>query len=336
MRFTKFLIPILFIFLVACQENTKNLPLAPIAPPITKEVQPKVSIFTSDNVSFKKVSALEKYRDSLSYSIGMYLAKNFSKQNLNLKPTLFTQGYVDVIENQAGLSHEAAKNFISQVKNIQAYRAKADPGEYAFPLSLDSLSYALGADMGYQQKGTDYEMNPNSFHQGLVDFQTGVTSKVTEKQENNFMGLFFKGMKSVIRERNKGRTTVKMEEELAYFKKNRRTPGVVTMPSGLQYKIINTGMGPNAIYTDKLLVKFEGKSIDGEVLDSNLKRGIPSKILVSDMIAGWVEGLQMMNKGAKFRFFIPSNLAYGEDGNQNIPPSTPVIYEIEVVEIFKK
>lgn len=333
MCFTKILIPILLLCLLACQEKAKEVPGAP---PISNEEKPKVPIFTSDNVDFKTITSLEKYRDSLSYSIGMYLASSFDKQDLKINPKVMTQGYVDVMENEAGLSHKSAKNYISKVKNIQAYRTKAKPGEYPFPLSLDSVSYAIGADLGYQQKGTNYELNVNSFHQALLDLQSGAKLKVSEREQNKYMGLFYKGMKAVIKERNKGDTDKELEKELAYFKKNRSTPGIVSMPSGLQYQIIKTGTGPNATFVDQLFVRYEGKGLDGKVIDSNLKNGIPSKVTVGDMISGWVEGLQMMNKGAKFRLFVPSNLAYGEDGYQNIPPNTPIIYEIEIVDILKK
>lgn len=333
MRFTKILIPILLLCLFACKEKIKELPGAA---PISNEAKPEISIFTSNNVDFKKITRLEKYRDSLSYSIGMYLASSFGKQNLQIKPQTMAQGYMDVIENQAGLSHRAATNYLNKVKNIQSYRSKAKPGEYPFPLSLDSVSYAIGVDMGYQQKGTNYQLNINPFHQGLVDFQSGALPKVTEKEQSTYMNLFFRGMKSVIRERNKGKTTQSLAEENAYFKKNRSTPGLVSMPSGLQYQIISTGTGPNIIYTDQLLVHYEAKDLNGKVLDQRFKKGLPTKVTLSDMIPGWVEGLQMMNKGAKFRFFVPSKLAYGEDGYQNIPPNTALIYEIEIVDILKK
>ncbi len=333
MRFTKILIPILFLCLFACQEKIKELPGAP---PISNEEKPKVTIFSSDNTDFQKVTSLQKYRDSLSYSIGMYLANSFDKQDLPIKPQVMAQGYMDVMENQAGLSHRSATNYLNKVKNIQAYRSKAKAGDYPFPLSLDSVSYAIGADMGYQQKGTDYELNINSFHQGIVDFQGSVVPKVSEKAQSNFMGLFFKGMKSAIKKRNQGKTTASLEKENAYFKQNRSTPGLVTMPSGLQYQIIETGTGSNVSYTDQVLLHYEAKDITGKVLDARFKKGLPTKAMVSDMIPGWVEGLQMMNKGAKFRFFVPSRLAYGEDGYQNIPPHTALIYEIEIIDILKK
>ncbi len=332
MRFTKLLFATLLLCLFACQDKVKELPGAP---PISNEEKPKVPIFSSDNKDLKRVNSLDKYRDSLSYSIGMYLGSSFDKQNLKVNPQKMAQGYQDVIKNQAGLSHKAATNYLNKVKNIQTYRRKAKPGEYPFPLSLDSVSYAIGADMGYQQKGTNYELNVNSFHQGIVDFQTGVRPKVSQQEQTNYMGLFFKGMKSVIKERNKGKTSQIAEEELAYFKKNRSTPGVVSMPSGLQYQIIKTGTGTNVIYSDKVLLHYEAKDLTGKVLDNKFKKGLPTKVSVSNMIPGWVEGLQMMNKGAKFRFFVPSKLAYGEDGYQNIPPNTALIYEIEIVEILK-
>ncbi len=330
MRIIKILIPILFLGLFACQEKVKELPGAA---PVAIEEKSKGSIFKSDNVDFKEVTSLEKYRDSLSYAIGYYLANSFSQQDLKINPTVMAQGYMDVIENEAGLSHRSAKNYITKTKNIQAYRTKAKAGEFPFPLSLDSVSYALGIDMGFQQKGTNFELNIDPFHQGLVDNQTGAKRKMTEKQQDGLMGFFFKGMREVIKERNKNKTGEEKKES-DFFDEIRNTPGMTRMPSGLLYETIRAGTGPKATYTDKVLINYEAKSIDGEVLDNKFKKGTPASVTVSKMIPGWVEGLQFMNKGAKFRFYIPSALAYGEKGYQNIPPNTALIYEIELVDIL--
>lgn len=333
MRFIKILIPVLFLCLFACEEKIKELPGAP---PIANEEKPKVPIFTSNNGDVKKVTRLEKYRDSLSYSIGVYLASSFDKQNLQVKPQIMVQGYMDVMTDQAGLSHRSAINYITQAKNIQVYRTKDISGDYKFPLSLDSVSYAIGADMGYQQKGTDYELNINPFHQGLYDYQTNAPVKVNEKSQNNLMGIFVKGMRGVIKKRKKDKITVDIEKELAFFEENRKTPGLVTMPSGLQYEVIKPGIGPKAVFTDKLIVNYVAKDLSGKVLDDTFKKEKSAKVDISEMIPGWVEGLQLMNERAKFRFFIPSKLAYGEDGYKNIPPNTALIYEIDLIDILKK
>ena len=333
MRFIKILIPIIFLCLFACQEKVKELPGAP---PIANEEKPKVPIFTSDNVKLEKVKSLEKYRDSLSYSVGMYLANNFAEQDLQVKPQIIAQGYMDVMTDQAGLSHRSATNYIGRVKNIQVYRMRDKSGKFKFPLSLDSISYAIGIDMGHQQKGTDYELNINPFHQGLYDAQSKATAKVNEKDQARLMGLFVQGMQSVIKKRKEGKSTVELEKELAFFEENRKTPGLSIMPSGLQFQVIKPGLGPNALYTDRLIVNYVVKDITGKVLDDTFKKERSAKVNISEMIPGWVEGLQLMNEGANFRFFVPSRLAYGEDGYKNIPPNTALIYEIQLIDILSK
>jgi FKBP-type peptidyl-prolyl cis-trans isomerase FklB len=114
---------------------------------------------------------------------------------------------------------------------------------------------------------------------------------------------------------------------------NKGKEGVVTLPSGLQYKILTAGTGPKPTASDTVACNYRGTRIDGTEFDSSYKRGQPTKFPVNGVIKGWTEALQLMPVGSKWQLFIPSDLAYGERGNQGIPPNSTLIFEVELVSI---
>jgi FKBP-type peptidyl-prolyl cis-trans isomerase len=114
---------------------------------------------------------------------------------------------------------------------------------------------------------------------------------------------------------------------------NKGKEGVVVLPSGLQYKILKAGTGPKPAASDTVACNYRGTLIDGKEFDSSYKRGQPSKFPVSGVIKGWTEALQLMPVGSKWQLVIPSDLAYGENGNQGIPPNSTLIFEVELVSI---
>jgi len=127
------------------------------------------------------------------------------------------------------------------------------------------------------------------------------------------------------------------KEGEAFLAENKKKKGVITLPSGLQYKIITAGKGKNPKATDTVTVQYRGTLIDGTEFDSSYRRGQPATFLVNGVIAGWTEALSLMQEGAKWQIFVPSNLAYGEKGaGGQIGPNTTLIFEIEMVSIQEK
>ena len=126
------------------------------------------------------------------------------------------------------------------------------------------------------------------------------------------------------------------KEGAAFLAENKNKEGVITLESGLQYKVLKSGDGPSPKETDTVVTHYRGNLINGEIFDSSYKRGQPATFPVSGVIAGWTEALQKMKVGDKWQLFIPSNLAYGENGaGQKIGPNEVLIFELELLEIKK-
>jgi FKBP-type peptidyl-prolyl cis-trans isomerase FklB len=145
---------------------------------------------------------------------------------------------------------------------------------------------------------------------------------------NKILGDFFEGMQKEAEVKNN-------EHGNSFLADNKKQPGVIELPSGLQYSVINEGTGAKATAKNQVKVHYTGTLIDGTVFDSSVARGEPATFGVTQVISGWVEGLQLMSKGAKYKFFIPSNLAYGAQGaGKVIGPHATLIFEVELLEIM--
>ncbi|MGR9100293.1 MAG: FKBP-type peptidyl-prolyl cis-trans isomerase [Gammaproteobacteria bacterium] len=125
-----------------------------------------------------------------------------------------------------------------------------------------------------------------------------------------------------------------LAEGTAFLSENAKNPEVVTTESGLQYLVINEGDGAKPFASDSVTVHYQGTTIDGEEFDSSYRRGEPATFPLNHVIAGWTEGLQLMSEGAKYRFFIPSELAYGERGaGRTIGPNSTLIFDVELIKV---
>ena len=192
----------------------------------------------------------------------------------------------------------------------------------------DKVAYALGTSIGLQlqQMGAN-ELDITDFSQGVKDALAG--SPVMERAE----------IEAVINEfftRKSQEQAAKAKEEGARFlAENAKKEGVVTLPSGLQYQVLREGNGKKPKATDQVRCHYEGTLINGTVFDSSYKRGEPAVFGLNQVISGWTEGVQLMQEGAKYRFFIPYNLAYGERGaGHQIPPFAALIFDVELIEVM--
>ena len=200
---------------------------------------------------------------------------------------------------------------------------------------MDKLSYALGLGIGRQlsQMGAD-DLNVADFAQAVKDMIDGKEPQVPAAEAQQIVEDFFRRQEEKQRaeaaEKYKG---AKSEGE-KYLSENAKKEGVTTLPSGLQYKVLKEGNGKSPKATDKVVCHYEGMLIDGTMFDSSIQRGEPATFPLNGVIAGWTEGLQLMKEGAKYRFFIPYQLGYGERGaGASIPPFATLVFDVELIEV---
>jgi len=193
---------------------------------------------------------------------------------------------------------------------------------------MEKLSYALGLMFGNSLK----EMGVQSIHQdkfakAVADILTGATPEMTISEAQQKVTLHLQAL-----EEEKGKAV--REEGEKFLAENAKKEDVVVLPSGLQYIVLNEGNDNKPSATDNVQCHYEGRLIDGTVFDSSYRRGEPATFPLNGVIAGWTEGVQLMGEGAKYRFFIPYELAYGTRGaGGSIPPYATLIFDVELIKI---
>lgn len=190
---------------------------------------------------------------------------------------------------------------------------------------MDKLSYSLGLGIGRQlsQLGAK-NINVDDFAQSIKDALSGKEPAVSDEEAQQIVNQFFV-------EQEKVKSAAAKAEGENFLAENGKKDGVVTLPSGLQYTVLREGNGKRPSATDTVECDYEGTLINGKVFDSSYRRGEHATFPLNQVIAGWTEGLQLMQEGAKYRFFIPYNLAYGERGaGQAIPPYAALIFDVEL------
>lgn len=200
----------------------------------------------------------------------------------------------------------------------------------------DRLSYGIGMDIGNSLKAQSIDIDPDTLTMGIKDVLSGNKLLMTEQELADTMETLKKELMAKQMEKMKEIGENNKKEGAEFLAKNSKNEGVTTLPSGLQYKIITEGAGDKPKATDTVTVNYRGTLIDGTEFDSSYKRNQPATFPVNGVIAGWTEALQLMNTGAKWQLFIPSELAYGERGaGQQIGPNSTLIFDVELISIEK-
>lgn len=198
----------------------------------------------------------------------------------------------------------------------------------------DKAGYAIGLQVGKQVVKTKDLINKEALLLGMNDALDGSASKLSEEEIQKAMQEFsVKAQAAAMEEMKKAFEANKKEGE-AFLAANKAKEGVVTLPSGLQYKIITKGTGKTPKATDTVETNYKGMLINGTEFDSSYKRGQSATFPVNGVIAGWTEALQLMKEGGKWELYIPSELAYGEKGaGQVIQPNSVLVFEIELLKV---
>ena len=196
------------------------------------------------------------------------------------------------------------------------------------------LSYAIGFKTGQAMKSQSVTINTQNFTQGLQDGYAGNKPALSEEAMQTTIAAMQKQMVNKMQQQFNEAATKNLAEGQAFLTKNAKLPGVVTLPSGLQYKVITPGAGNSPKSTDTVTVNYEGTLIDGTVFDSSYKRGTPATFPVNAVIKGWQEALPLMKPGATWMLYIPASLAYGKQGSMGaIGPNETLIFKVDLISI---
>ncbi|WP_222597389.1 FKBP-type peptidyl-prolyl cis-trans isomerase [Hyunsoonleella aquatilis] len=215
----------------------------------------------------------------------------------------------------------------------------------ALKTEIDSVSYAIGMDVGNSVSSNFENINNDLFIAGYMNVLDSAEVLIDKDEAANIVQGYFQKNREKIMKRQQEIAAKKAEKAFGhiktegeeFLKKNVENPDVKTTDSGLQYIVLKEGDGEKPTTADRVKVHYHGTLIDGTVFDSSVDRGTPTDFGVTQVIKGWTEGLQLMNEGAKYKFFIPQELAYGaRQSGPNIKPFSMLIFEVELLEILDK
>lgn len=194
---------------------------------------------------------------------------------------------------------------------------------------MDKFSYAIGLGIGQNLLGMGAKgIYVEDFAQAIHDVLEGKETAITHTEAREIVNNYFEEMEKRINAEN-------IAKGKAFLDENKKKEGIVTLPSGLQYEVLKAGTGKSPKATDKVRCHYEGTLIDGTLFDSSIKRGEPAVFGVNQVIPGWVEALQLMSEGAKWRLYIPSELGYGAHGaGEMIPPHSTLIFDVELIAVL--
>ena len=203
---------------------------------------------------------------------------------------------------------------------------------------LDRISYALGLSMGNNFRASGIQqINVQDFADGVAAVFDGLAPKMSYDEAKQEIQAYFQEMEKKQQEAAAKMAEVNKAAGDAFLAENGKRAEVKTLPSGRQYEVLTEGDGPVPTAQDQVEVHYTGKLIDGTVFDSSVERGVPAPFGVTQVSPGWVEALQLMKAGSKWRLFIPSQLAYGPQGAGGvIGPNSTLIFDVELLRVIKK
>lgn len=194
---------------------------------------------------------------------------------------------------------------------------------------MDKISYALGLGIGQQLKSMNIKgFNLSEFSRSISQVMEGQPTDMTAREAQEMLNAYFA-------DKAAEEAQQAIADGKVFLENNGKREGVVTTKSGLQYEVLQEGTGRSPKATDKVRCHYEGRLLDGSVFDSSYSRNEPADFGLNQVIPGWTEGVQLMKEGAKYRFFIPYNLAYGEHGaGADIPPYAALVFDVELIKVL--
>ncbi|WP_316930180.1 FKBP-type peptidyl-prolyl cis-trans isomerase [Neotamlana nanhaiensis] len=202
---------------------------------------------------------------------------------------------------------------------------------------IDSVSYAIGMDVAKNVKNSFDEFDTELFIQGFMNVTDSTDMQIDATQAQQLIRTYFQKKQQEELAKRQEKAKQNKEEGEKFLAENKAKDGVVTTESGLQYIVLKEGTGATPTTTDRVKVHYHGTLIDGTVFDSSVDKGTPAEFGVTQVIKGWTEGLQLMKEGAKYKFFVPSDIAYGANPRPGgkIEPNATLIFDVELLEILE-
>lgn len=193
---------------------------------------------------------------------------------------------------------------------------------------MDKFSYGLGLGIAQNLRSMGADVNVDDFSQAVRDVLEGRETAISFSEAQQIVSAHFAEVEKQVQK-------AAIEQGEMFLKMNKERPGVVTLASGLQYEVLKSGGGKKPKLTDKVRCHYEGRLVDGTLFDSSVQRGEPAVFGVNQVIAGWVEALQLMGEGDKWKLYIPYSLGYGEQGaGDAIPPYSTLVFEVELLNVL--
>ena len=277
---------------------------------------------------------METNIDSISYAMGAFFVKQFLSQGINVAASELGRGYGEGLSGNAYMDEQGANNMIMKYQLAMGSRqGQAFTADDPFPVNADSFSYALGVDFAKNMEQYEIVLNPGFMETGASEY-----GSENQKFDDGAIDMKLQELSMMAQEKQMAVSQEKAagnkEEGAAFIAEKAKEDGVMSTPSGLHYKVLTPGTGNSPEPTNTVKVHYEGRLIDGQVFDSSYERGEPTEFVLNRVIPGWTEGLQLMKEGAKYQFYIPSDLAYGDMGSGRlIGPGATLVFDVELLEV---
>ncbi|MDR2871715.1 MAG: FKBP-type peptidyl-prolyl cis-trans isomerase [Xanthomonadaceae bacterium] len=289
-------------------------------------------------------TVLNTEKEKLSYAVGMDAANSFQAIAQDIDINALQRAIANAFSGAAPLqSEEVAKVTDQALRQNLEVRAGGQakgvpPGSPPPAVSKEQVGLMLGdRAIGPALIPLKDKIDLPILIQAMrTKFTDGATPLLTEEEARATLQAFMAAAQQEAAVRGQETATRNREEGRKFLAENKARAGVITTPSGLQYQVLQEGTGQRPKSTDRVRVNYEGKLLDGQVFDSSYQRGQPAEFGLNQVIAGWTEGVALMPVGAKYRFWIPSGLAYGPSGAGNmIGPDATLVFEVELLDILK-
>ncbi|MGI8561448.1 MAG: FKBP-type peptidyl-prolyl cis-trans isomerase N-terminal domain-containing protein [Luteimonas sp.] len=286
-------------------------------------------------------AALSGERDKVSYMVGMDVAGSIAPAGPDLDLAAFERAVRNAFDGGKPLLTEAEAQSVGPalmqriaLRNGQPVPGMA-PGAGPPPVAKDKVGFLVGADVGRSLAPIREEIDLPVFLRGLADVLQQREPLLAEAEANALRQAFSTRVQARMQAEAAAASKQNAAEGTAFLVKNQAAKGVFTTPSGLQYMVLRQGAGQRPQPDARVRVHYHGTRLDGTVFDSSYERGQPAEFGLGEVIAGWTEGVAMMPVGAKYRFWIPSDLAYGDKGSPGgIGPNSTLTFDVELLEIL--